>query len=194
MVICVVFTQTQPVLSDSLFCSQRRERHILSPLLASLTNSAFRDPRSRRSLAPGTQARQNIRNAMRLPTVFCLADDSPFTTQFSLSPLESALPGNTPITPLESALTKSLDLKSFRIRTSKKRGGEGPLPSAHPDPNTSRGNWDQRTSLLNQRTSCRGAAPLRPKRPAASLISNPSLHRALDPDQFSQSPATRHHP
>jgi hypothetical protein len=41
----------------------------------------------------------------------------------TLTPLESALPQSTPITRLESALTKSLGLKSFRIRTCKKGGG-----------------------------------------------------------------------
>jgi hypothetical protein len=45
----------------------------------------------------------------------------------NLNPLESALPRNSPITRLESALTNSLDLKSFRIRTYKKRWGEGVL-------------------------------------------------------------------
>jgi hypothetical protein len=44
---------------------------------------------------------------------------------FLLTPLESALPQNAPITPLQSALTNSLDLKSFRIRTYKKKGGRG---------------------------------------------------------------------
>jgi len=39
-----------------------------------------------------------------------------------LSPLQSALPRKTPATPLESALTISLDLKSFRMNTSEKRG------------------------------------------------------------------------
>src|SRR5208282_914591 len=42
-----------------------------------------------------------------------------------LTPLESALTKNTPITPLESADPKTLDLKSFRIRTYEKRRGEG---------------------------------------------------------------------
>jgi hypothetical protein len=42
-----------------------------------------------------------------------------------LSLLESALPKNAPVTPLQSALIESLDLKSFRIRTYKIRRGEG---------------------------------------------------------------------
>src|SRR5882724_2343770 len=46
------------------------------------------------------------------------------TTLCSLSPLESALPQTTPITPLQSADPKTLDLKSFRIRRSEKRWGE----------------------------------------------------------------------
>jgi hypothetical protein len=45
--------------------------------------------------------------------------------QIKLIPLESALPQNVPVTPLGSALTISLDLKLFRIRTCKKRVGEG---------------------------------------------------------------------
>lgn len=40
-----------------------------------------------------------------------------------LNPLESADPRNVPVTPVESALPKLLDLKSFIIRTSKKIGG-----------------------------------------------------------------------
>ena len=51
---------------------------------------------------------------------------SPLITRHSpLSPLESAHPQNCRVTRLESALPKSLDLKSFRIRTYKKRRGEG---------------------------------------------------------------------
>jgi hypothetical protein len=42
-----------------------------------------------------------------------------------LNPLESALPQNARVTPLESALTNLKDLKSFRIRTYKKRGEGG---------------------------------------------------------------------
>ena len=40
-----------------------------------------------------------------------------------ISLLEFTLTKNAPVSPLECALTKSLDLKSFRIRTYKKRGG-----------------------------------------------------------------------
>ena len=43
----------------------------------------------------------------------------------ALTLLESAVPKNAPVTLLESALTKSLALKPFRIRTYKKRRGEG---------------------------------------------------------------------
>src|SRR5271163_5332293 len=39
--------------------------------------------------------------------------------------LESALPENAPVTRLESALPKSLDLKPFRIRTCEKWRGWG---------------------------------------------------------------------
>src|SRR5882762_2784579 len=42
-----------------------------------------------------------------------------------LTPLQSAHSQNPPVTPSESALPNSLDLKSFRIRTSEKRPGEG---------------------------------------------------------------------
>jgi hypothetical protein len=51
-----------------------------------------------------------------------LFDASDFPTANALStvnPVESADPKNAPVTPLESADPKSLDLKSFRIRTSK---------------------------------------------------------------------------
>ncbi len=37
------------------------------------------------------------------------------------NPLESVVTKNAPVTPLQSALTKSLDLKSFRFRSYKKR-------------------------------------------------------------------------
>jgi hypothetical protein len=47
------------------------------------------------------------------------------TVNFFLTPLQSALPRNAPITRLESALPNSLDLKSFRIRTCENRWGEG---------------------------------------------------------------------
>ncbi len=43
----------------------------------------------------------------------------------TLSPSESALTKNAPVTRLESALPKCLNLKSFRIRTYKIRRGEG---------------------------------------------------------------------
>jgi hypothetical protein len=45
----------------------------------------------------------------------------------TLTPLESALPQNVPVTRLESALPKTKDLKSFRIRTYEKGWGEGVL-------------------------------------------------------------------
>jgi len=44
---------------------------------------------------------------------------------FHLSPLQSALPKNPPTTRLESALPKTQHLKSFRIRTYRKRGRSG---------------------------------------------------------------------
>ena len=47
------------------------------------------------------------------------------TTLYSLTPLESALPQNAPVTPLQSADPKTKHLKSFRIRRSEKTWGEG---------------------------------------------------------------------
>src|SRR6266478_744472 len=44
----------------------------------------------------------------------------------SLSPLECAVPKNASITPLECAVPKTMDLKSFRMRSSEKSGGGGP--------------------------------------------------------------------
>ena len=44
---------------------------------------------------------------------------------YPLTPLQSALPKNAPVTLSESALTKWLNLKSFRIRTYEKTGGRG---------------------------------------------------------------------
>ena len=43
----------------------------------------------------------------------------------ALTPLQSALTQNAPVTRLESALTNLEDLKPFRINTYKKGGGEG---------------------------------------------------------------------
>src|SRR5271155_1399001 len=48
-----------------------------------------------------------------------------FPAPTSVSAAESALTKFASVTPLESALAKTLDLKSFRIRTYKKRGGRG---------------------------------------------------------------------
>src|SRR3989442_7324731 len=50
-----------------------------------------------------------------------------------ISRLEYAVAKNAPTTPLESALTKLLDLKSFRFRSYKKHPG-GPLPLGLTDP------------------------------------------------------------
>src|SRR5437879_10837028 len=44
------------------------------------------------------------------------------------TPLECALTKNAAVSALECALTNSLDLKSFGIRTYKKVGGRGPAP------------------------------------------------------------------
>jgi hypothetical protein len=55
----------------------------------------------------------------------CLTCTSKLSTVNPLTPVESALPQNPSVSPSESALPNSLDLKSFRIRTCKKRWGEG---------------------------------------------------------------------
>jgi hypothetical protein len=47
------------------------------------------------------------------------------TVNFFLTSLQSALTQNAPVTPLQSADPKTRHLKSFRIRTSNKRRGEG---------------------------------------------------------------------
>ena len=52
-------------------------------------------------------------------------DDALLATRCSLSSLESALPQNRRVTRLESALSKSLALNSFRIRTYRNTQGEG---------------------------------------------------------------------
>ncbi len=65
------------------------------------------------SPAPSTLSLKGLRNV------------STFRRSNVLTPVESALTQNTPITPLESALPNSLDLKSFGIRTYEKRWGEG---------------------------------------------------------------------
>jgi hypothetical protein len=59
------------------------------------------------------------------PRLFLFTDLLLQTTHDSLTPAESADPKNSRVTRLESTLPNSLDLKSFRIRTSKKGPGEG---------------------------------------------------------------------
>jgi len=60
--------------------------------------------------------------------------DSMVWSSFCLISIESTLTKNRPVTLLQSTLTKTLDLKSSRINTYKKSGGEGvrmhPLPEA----------------------------------------------------------------
>jgi hypothetical protein len=56
---------------------------------------------------------------------FPLQDYTRPSAHHSLNSLESALAKNSRVTRLESALTKMLRLKSFRIRTYKKWRGEG---------------------------------------------------------------------
>jgi hypothetical protein len=68
---------------------------------------------------------------------------------YQLNLLESALTKNTPVTPSESALTKSLNLKSCRIRTHEKRRGEGATSSQDGSTRTLLAN----TSPLRQATA-----------------------------------------
>src|SRR5450755_2569283 len=49
----------------------------------------------------------------------------PSSAASTVTPLESADPKNVPVTLLQSADPKTKHLKSFRIRRSEKRGGEG---------------------------------------------------------------------
>jgi hypothetical protein len=69
----------------------------------------------------------NPRNAllMRMPMASCSSTQVAAARHNWLSSLESALPKNTRVTPLQSALPNSLDLKSFRIRTCKTGWGVG---------------------------------------------------------------------
>ena len=55
----------------------------------------------------------------------CLTRNPELSTVNQLTLVESALPQNRRVTRLESADPKTRDLKSFRIRTSKKRWGRG---------------------------------------------------------------------
>src|SRR6266478_4947258 len=68
--------------------------------------------------------RQHLRRACSAPN----SHSRPVpATDRKLTPPESALARNASVTPLGSALTVSLDLKPFRIRTYRKRWGEGAL-------------------------------------------------------------------
>ena len=71
-----------------------------------------------------SRGRTNQRHR-KLDLSFSSSNLPPFQPSNPLTSLESALPQNTPATLLESALTNSKDLNSFRIRTYKKRGGRG---------------------------------------------------------------------
>src|SRR5258708_18684100 len=65
------------------------------------------------------------------------AGSDPQTSQrnngISLSPLECADPKNASITPLECAVPKTMDLKSFRMRSSEKSGGRGQVVNQESD-------------------------------------------------------------
>ncbi len=72
-----------------------------------------------------------------------------------VSPLEYAFTKNAPATPLQSTLTKLLDLKSFRFRSYKKTPG-GPLCSS----NGSRSAAKVETKKRGGKEACRRTAPL----------------------------------
>src|SRR5882724_6757903 len=71
------------------------------------------------------RSHQALPNSARYRAFPFLLDYSLPTTHHLLIPLESALPKNAPVTRLESADPKSLDLKPFRIRTYRKGWGRG---------------------------------------------------------------------
>ena len=65
---------------------------------------------------------------------FCTicSDVAPLHLANVLTSLESTLTENTPITPLQSVLPKSLHFKPFRIRTYEKRWGSGTSQNSKP--------------------------------------------------------------
>ena len=70
------------------------------------------------------------------PDVSLLPAQRPrITAHFLLSPLECADPQNAPITPLECAVSKTKDLKSFRMRRFAKSRGVGRHFPAEAQPN-----------------------------------------------------------
>ncbi len=72
----------------------------------------------------------SVTSALNSPSFFPLnaaSTDSLPAAKAPLTSLESALTQGLPVTPLECALTKNKDLKSFRIRTYRKTGGGGLL-------------------------------------------------------------------
>ena len=86
-----------------------------------------------------------------------------------LSLLECADPQNVPITPLECAVPKSLDLKSFRMRSSEKRWGEGGIlltknPTKDFCPESAGGGGERDLSLL-----LTPSVPLRPEALGATM-------------------------
>jgi hypothetical protein len=86
----------------------------------------------------------------------------------SLSPSESALTKKALVTHLESALPKSLDLKSFRIRTYVKGWGEG----------AERLTRNQRSALPRaDEVACWFDATKRPLRKAAATTAGTKLRR-----------------
>jgi hypothetical protein len=109
-------------------------RHAFLPVLLpamphrsdlSREESAHNQPSSPSKLdftLPQVRARVNLSGRFS----FTLSPEGmPALCNFALSLLESALPKNAPVTLLGSALTNSLNLKFFRIRTYENRRGEG---------------------------------------------------------------------
>ena len=83
------------------------------------SSSRLTIPQIRRAIEGMTD--KQVRSSLR-PT---RSDVPPHNLTNALTSLESALIEKSPVTPLQSALPKSLDLKPFRIRTYEKRWGEG---------------------------------------------------------------------
>src|SRR5579863_3049848 len=80
-------------------------------------------PQPTRKVLPQSLPHYVVTSLLRF--YLCLTCNPELSTVNLLTLVESALPQNTPVTPSESALPNSLDLKSFRIRTCEKRWGEG---------------------------------------------------------------------
>jgi hypothetical protein len=106
---------------------QARQPHLFAPAAHTRKRTfsfhaltAYRPHNSHRSIF-----RQIRQDDMTSPVLSSLPKDSLPGACYSLTPLQSSLTENSCVTPLESALPKTRHLKSFRIRTYEKGGGEG---------------------------------------------------------------------